>query len=130
MSKRRQPHTLHELTAYQLGRPLKAADVLRMEDDRPLTADELRALRSLRKARAAQARVKPQRLHHGIRTGTTEPVRMGFEEKTVGYYRYAVKRFERWARRAARLGLDKSSPPGHIREKALDVAGMVQQEGA
>lgn len=131
---RKHPHTLHELTAYQLGRPLQSADFLKLGKDRNLTRDELRQLKQLRLHRADGARRQPQRLHHMIPDGFDMfgqlKYRMGFEEKSVGYYRRAMVRFERWARHAARVGLDKSKPPGHIREKAFDVTNMLAKESA
>lgn len=133
MTKRHQPHTLHELTAFQLGRELKSSDFVKLGPDRKLTSKELSQLTKLREHRAAQARVRPQRLHHMIPDGLDifgQPkYRMGFEEKSVGYYRRAMVRFERWARRAGRLNLNKAKPPGHIAQKALDVTTMLQTEG-
>ncbi len=126
------PRTLHELTAYQLGRALQPLDLITLGKDRPLTSEERANLRRLRVRHASQARAGAvPRIHHKIPDGlsvTGAPnYRMGWETKTVKFYRRAAVRFERWARRAERLGLDKGHPPAHIREKALAIVNMTQE---
>lgn len=114
--------------------------------DRPLTDEEAKGLRAKRVNDAAAARANPAHPNHGVRFPVYEldgdgmprrdaggrPVVAGWRtpetEKTVGYYRRAVRRLERWAMRAERLGLDKSRPPAHIARMAMDVVNMTTQE--
>jgi len=127
MTRSSAPRTYHQLQEFALGRPLTRLEAGAIPD-RPLTRDERRELRGRRVAGAELGRRSPARLHHGIPDGEGG-VRMGWEDRTVGYYRRAVQRFERWARRAERLGLPKGRPPGHIAEKAVAAATMLQAEG-
>lgn len=111
--------------------------------DRPLTDEEAKGLRIKRVNAAEAARANPPTLDHGVRfpvyelDGDGMPKhdadgrlivagwRMPEGEKTVGYYRRAVRRLERWAMRAEREGLDKSKPPAQIARYAMDVVRMV-----
>lgn len=122
MTRSNRPRTLHQLMEWRTGRPptrLEAATT----PDRTLTHDEQRAVKRERMRiaelnRAGRcAHVRPR----GVSLG-------GLQERTVGYYRRAVVRFERWAARAERLGLPRGQPPGHIAEKARDVVAMTARE--
>lgn len=137
MTQSTRPRTLHQLMAAAAGLPMTHAELtvwrrrperhrataeralaraLNRDDDRPLTADETRGLREMRVRRAARDRAAP-------------PARDPRVELDADWYRLAVRRFERWARRAAALGLDPGRPPAHVRAMALAVVGMAQAEG-
>ena len=108
--------------------------------DRPLDDKEAKGLRVKRVGLAAHSQKSPGRIDPGpikkyVRDESKGPRGMkavlvhGTEERTVPYYRRAMARFERWAGRAERLGLDKGRPPGHIGRYAREVAEMASAEG-
>lgn len=117
--------------------------------DRPLTDDEAKGLRIKRVNQAATDRANPSAID--TRYNPTRKMDIPFlgegrwpivnedgtlkvagdgRERTVSYYRRAVRRLERWAMRAERLGLDKGRPPESIARMAMDVVQMTQVEGA
>lgn len=146
------PVTKRELDAIKASPPSRTTPAIRallrtmaLEKDRPLTDKEAIGLRKLRIAKADRDRREPAKLqapaliHHEGRTGErafnfsthvqAHEGREPFEERTVGYYRRGIRRFERWAARAERLGLDKGHPPAHVAQKATDAVHMVEREG-
>jgi hypothetical protein len=141
-----------ELDAIKASPPSRATPAIRSllatmstVKDRPLTGKEASGLRRLRIAAAERSRREPARLaeHPALIAHTSKrgektfnfstrvrghEGREPFEERTVGYYRRGIRRFERWARRAERLGLDGGRPPAHVARKATDAVRMVERE--
>ena len=105
--------------------------------DRPLTPREASGLREARSRQASAGLARPRRLEVAATTREAVPflgiwpfTHRPFEERTVGHYRRGARRFERWAMRAERLGLDKSRPPAHIRDMATSLVNLQAIEGA
>lgn len=148
------PITKRELDALKASPPSRTTPAIRallrtmaLEKDRPLTDKEASGLKRMRVKQAEASRRSPARLlehpaliFHESKTGEkafnfstrtqAHERREPFEERTVGYYRRGIRRFERWAKRADRLGLDKGKPPAHVAQKALDAVHMVEREKA